>query len=113
MRGAQVVEVIDPAARDKRLEALLHKYHGSRANRVLIFALYKKEAARLEALLARRGWKVRGPARAPWRAAAPSVCCMPGSPLRGRLPACVGRRAWSAGRACLAKTFLSKTKPLS
>ena len=54
-----MVEVIEPAARDKRLEALLAKYHGSRANRVLIFALYKKEAARLEALLQRRGWKAR------------------------------------------------------
>ena len=74
-----MVEVIEPAARDKRLEALLHKYHGSRANRVLIFALYKKEAARLEALLARRGWKVRGRAPAPCGAAAPAVCCMPGA----------------------------------
>ena len=50
--------MIDPAARDRRLEELLRKYHGSRANRVLVFALYKKEAARLEVLLQRRGWKV-------------------------------------------------------
>ena len=59
MRGRQVVEVIDPAARDRRLEELLRQYHSSRANRVLVFALYKKEAARLETALQRRGWKVR------------------------------------------------------
>ena len=50
--------MIDPAARDRRLEELLHKYHSSRTNRVLVFALYKKEAARLETTLQRRGWKV-------------------------------------------------------
>ena len=50
--------MIDPAARDRRLEELLHKYHSSRTNRVLVFALYKKEAARLETALQRRGWKV-------------------------------------------------------
>ena len=57
-RARQVVEVIDPAARDRRLEELLRQYHSSRANRVLVFALYKKEAARLETALQRRGWKV-------------------------------------------------------
>ena len=54
----QIVEVIDPAARDKRLVQLLQKYHGSRKNRVLVFVLYKKEAARVEQQLQRAGWKV-------------------------------------------------------
>jgi ATP-dependent RNA helicase DBP3 len=35
----------------------LQQYHKSRKNRVLIFALYKKEAARLEQFLDRNGWK--------------------------------------------------------
>ncbi|CAL8460624.1 g153 [Coccomyxa elongata] len=55
----QIVEVIDPAARDRRLEELLRKYHASRKNRVLVFVLYKKEAARVEAQLSKRGWNVR------------------------------------------------------
>eukprot|EP00891_Asterochloris_glomerata_P007590 jgi/Astpho2/7590/fgenesh1_pm.00115_%23_8_t len=53
----QVVEVIDPRQRDSRLDELLHKYHSSRKNRVIIFVLYKKEAARVEALLQKKGWK--------------------------------------------------------
>jgi ATP-dependent RNA helicase DBP3 len=56
---SQIVEVIDPAARDARLLELLEKYHGGakgRKNRVLVFVLYKKEAARVEQMLARRGW---------------------------------------------------------
>jgi hypothetical protein len=32
------------------------EYHGSRKNRVLIFVLYKKEAARIESNLQRAGW---------------------------------------------------------
>lgn len=56
---AQVVEVIDGAARDGRLHDLLQRYHSSRTNRVIVFVLYKKEAARVEALLQRKGWKVR------------------------------------------------------
>merc|ERR1712173_276117 len=36
---------------------LLNKYHSSRKNRILIFVLYKKEAARLETNLKRSGWK--------------------------------------------------------
>ena len=55
---AQIVEVIDPMARQDRLDALLKKYHASRKNRVLVFVLYKKEAARIESFLQRRGWKV-------------------------------------------------------
>lgn len=56
--GSQIVEVIDPMARQDRLDALLKKYHASRKNRVLVFVLYKKEASRIESFLQRRGWKV-------------------------------------------------------
>ena len=52
------MEVIDPRQRDSRIDELLRKYHASRKNRVIIFVLYKKEAARVEALLQKRGWKV-------------------------------------------------------
>ena len=51
--------MLDPAVRDGRLDELLREYHASRKNRVLVFVLYKKEASRVEAMLARRGCKVR------------------------------------------------------
>lgn len=35
---------------------MLQKYHGDQKTRVLVFALYKKEAARLEQSLQRQGW---------------------------------------------------------
>lgn len=35
---------------------VLQKYHGDQKTRVLVFALYKKEAARLEQSLQRQGW---------------------------------------------------------
>ena len=54
----QIVEVIhNPHDKDFRLSQLLENYHKSRKNRVLVFALYKKEAARLEVMLQRKGWK--------------------------------------------------------
>ncbi len=53
-----MVEVLDPAVRDRRLDELLRKYHASRKNRILVFVLYKKEASRVEAMLSKRGWKV-------------------------------------------------------
>ncbi|XP_078445913.1 DEA(D/H)-box RNA helicase family protein [Wolffia australiana] len=53
----QIVEVLDEQARDQRLFSLLEKYHSSKSNRVLVFVLYKKEAARVETMLQRRGWK--------------------------------------------------------
>ncbi|CAA7026661.1 unnamed protein product [Microthlaspi erraticum] len=53
----QIIEVIDDRARDQRLIALLEKYHKSQKNRVLVFALYKVEADRLERFLQQRGWK--------------------------------------------------------
>ncbi|CDY41747.1 BnaA08g07020D [Brassica napus] len=53
----QIIEVLDDRARDQRLVALLEKYHKSQKNRVLVFALYKVEADRLERFLQTRGWK--------------------------------------------------------
>ncbi|CAL5441175.1 unnamed protein product [Camellia sinensis] len=47
----QIVEVLDDRARDERLVSLLEKYHKSQRNRVLVFVLYKKEAARVETML--------------------------------------------------------------
>merc|ERR1712107_588672 len=57
-RITQIVEVVEDRAREGLFQKLLNKYHSSRKNRVLIFALYKKEAARLETNLKRSGWKV-------------------------------------------------------
>jgi len=55
----QVVEVIDPEQRGKRLLDLLEEHHGSkgRKNRVMVFVLYKKEASRVESFLQGKGWK--------------------------------------------------------
>ena len=44
--------------KDGKLQGLLAKHHKSRTNRILIFVLYKKEAARVETMLHRKGWKV-------------------------------------------------------
>ena len=54
----QRVEVLDPMAKESRLLQLLKDYHKSRTNRILIFALYKKEASRLEMTLKRNGYNV-------------------------------------------------------
>ncbi|XP_014519387.1 DEAD-box ATP-dependent RNA helicase 5 [Vigna radiata var. radiata] len=54
----QIVEVLDDRARDRRLVALLEKYHKSQSNRVLVFVLYKNEAKRVENMLQEGGWKV-------------------------------------------------------
>lgn len=56
-RVTQTVEVIDEGRKLGRLPELLNKYHSSRKNRVLVFALYKKEAARLEHEIQRAGFK--------------------------------------------------------
>ena len=53
----QIVEVLDTRAKEQRLVSLLHNYHKSRTNRILVFVLYKKEAARVEQMLQRRGFK--------------------------------------------------------
>ena len=55
-RVKQTVEVIEDRERDARLRELLRKVHAKRNNRILIFALYKKEAERLENSLKRDGW---------------------------------------------------------
>lgn len=54
----QIVEVIEPADRPKRLLELLKRHHSSRKNRVLVFVLYKREAGTVEAALQGAGWKV-------------------------------------------------------
>jgi len=65
----QTVEVIEDGARDGKLHELLQKHHvssgksknnsnGGQNNRVIVFVLYKKEAARVEEKLTRKGWKV-------------------------------------------------------
>ncbi len=60
-RVTQTVEVIEDRARGPRLRQLLQKYskNHSKKNpyRILIFALYKKEAARLETDLSRNGYR--------------------------------------------------------
>ncbi|KAJ2856735.1 RNA-dependent ATPase [Coemansia erecta] len=55
-RVQQIVEVMDPHQKDGKLLELLKKYHKSRKNRVLVFALYKKEASRIEGMLQREGY---------------------------------------------------------
>lgn len=65
-RVEQVVEVFDnPRDKDYRLTATLraasHKKHaepGSEESRILVFALYKKEASRVEQTLRRQGYSV-------------------------------------------------------
>jgi len=52
----QCVEVIDDQARLHRLGQLLTNYHSTRKNRIIIFVLYKKEAARIEWKLQQKGW---------------------------------------------------------
>ncbi|CAJ1931013.1 unnamed protein product [Sphenostylis stenocarpa] len=54
----QIVEVLDDRSRDRRLVALLEKYHKSQSNRVLVFVLYKNETKRVENMLQEGGWKV-------------------------------------------------------
>jgi len=54
----QIVEVVEPHEKDQHLHRLLNKYLGSEKiiPRCLVFALYKKECARIHDLL-RRNWK--------------------------------------------------------
>jgi ATP-dependent RNA helicase DBP3 len=56
----QIVQVVQSHQKDHRLIELLENYHRTRKNRVLIFALYKKEASRLETMLNRKGWTCVG-----------------------------------------------------
>eukprot|EP00455_Lapot_gusevi_P054709 TRINITY_DN881_c0_g1_i3.p1 TRINITY_DN881_c0_g1~~TRINITY_DN881_c0_g1_i3.p1 ORF type:complete len:564 (+),score=212.82 TRINITY_DN881_c0_g1_i3:106-1797(+) len=56
-RIQQIVEVFDdPRAKDRKLEGLLKQYH-KKNNKIIIFCLYKKEAARVEQYLQSRGMK--------------------------------------------------------
>lgn len=57
-RVAQTVEVIEDREREQRLRELLKKYAGGKRknDRILIFALYKKEAARMEGTVNRWGY---------------------------------------------------------
>jgi ATP-dependent RNA helicase DBP3 len=55
-RVTQTVEVIEDRARESRLRDLLKKFQKNPKDRVLVFALYKKEAQRLENNLRREGW---------------------------------------------------------
>ena len=58
-RVSQHVEVFDDEyRREARLKQLLKEIHKGQKNRVIVFALYKKEAARLEENLRRAGWNV-------------------------------------------------------
>lgn len=58
----QVVEVIEPRHKNMRLRELLEKHtRGTRKNdRILVFALYKKEAARVEDFVRGQGFRVTG-----------------------------------------------------
>lgn len=59
----QLVEVIDPRQKETRLLQLLKQHQGSgtkKNDRILVFCLYKKEAARIETVLSTRGMKVAG-----------------------------------------------------
>mmetsp|Transcript_19002 Transcript_19002/g.31079 ORF Transcript_19002/g.31079 Transcript_19002/m.31079 type:complete len:544 (-) Transcript_19002:228-1859(-) len=55
----QHVEVLEPMAKERRLLQLLRKVHNG-SNRIIVFALYKKEAARIENTLSRNNFKVAG-----------------------------------------------------
>lgn len=59
-RITQIVEVVDPFRKEKKLLELLKKYHSgpTKNDKVLIFALYKKEASRVERNLKYNGYDV-------------------------------------------------------
>ena len=61
-RITQLVEVVDGMYKQTRLVQLLSQYHGkkNKDDRILIFCLYKKEAARIEDFLRRQGHSVAG-----------------------------------------------------
>ncbi|VVT44004.1 uncharacterized protein SAPINGB_P000254 [Magnusiomyces paraingens] len=59
-RITQIVEVIDPQRKEQRLLQLLREYQsGPKKNdKILVFALYKKEASRVERFLQNKGYNV-------------------------------------------------------
>lgn len=54
----QIVEVCEPHQKADKLQTLLHKYHHGQKERCIVFCLYKKETARVEQQLHRKGWNV-------------------------------------------------------
>jgi len=58
----QRVEVVDPRNKEQRLLQILKQHQGAakKNDRILVFCLYKKEAARVEGFLRQRGLKVSG-----------------------------------------------------
>jgi len=50
------VEVMENPQKERRLVELLKKHRPSATNRILVFALYKKEAARVEQMLKQQGF---------------------------------------------------------
>jgi len=56
-RVKQIVEVVEPQVKERRLLDMLKKYHSGK-NRILVFVLYKKEADRVHALVERGGFTV-------------------------------------------------------
>jgi ATP-dependent RNA helicase DBP3 len=60
VRIQQIVEVLEvkQGLKDSRLDTLLRKYH-DRKNKIIIFCLYKAEAARVERFLQGKGWNAQ------------------------------------------------------
>jgi ATP-dependent RNA helicase DBP3 len=58
-RVKQIVEVVEPKTKDRRLLELLKQYHDGN-NKLIIFVLYKKEATRVEEMLKQKGFNVQG-----------------------------------------------------
>lgn len=56
----QIVECVDKMEKDRKLFNLLEKYHKSRTNRILVFVLYKREAADLQTRLQGKGYNATG-----------------------------------------------------
>ncbi len=58
----QLVEVVDPRDKEQRLLQILQQHQGpkNKTDRILVFCLYKKEAARVEGFLRQRGLRVAG-----------------------------------------------------
>ncbi|KAG9190265.1 ATP-dependent RNA helicase DBP3 [Alternaria panax] len=62
VRIKQLVEVVDPHAKEQRLLQLLRQYQSgkNKDDRILVFCLYKKEAMRIENFIRRQGFRVGG-----------------------------------------------------
>ncbi|KNG50538.1 atp-dependent rna helicase dbp3 [Stemphylium lycopersici] len=62
VRIKQLVEVVDPRAKEQRLLQLLKQYQSgkNKDDRILVFCLYKKEAVRIENFIRIKGFRVGG-----------------------------------------------------